>query len=212
MASISHLSDTMSVGQTLSTPLLSNLPKHERDERDEDYYDDEAGCTPCSLGIVASDEEWDEVSGDDSSPPSWWNDNSVPWVILPALLFLQFKFGMATTGMCLLVVSSAIALFVVNATLYRKALKDCKLTCTVLLLAPEIFISIIWGLVILDQLATAFLFMEGSILFLAIIGAAITIRSLDATHTVVTLKKKTGVTPQIAGCPLQAGTTRNRQM
>jgi hypothetical protein len=209
MASFSDLSDSMS----LSTPLLSNLPKHEHDERHEDYYDEEEGRMPCSLKIAGSKEELDEVSRDDSSSLSWWNGNSVPWVILPALLFLQFKFGMAsTTGMCLIVVSSTIALFAVNATLYRQVIKDCKLTCTVVLLAPEIFINIILGLVILDQLATAFLFMEGSILFLAIIGAAITIRSLDATHTVVTLKKKTGVTPQIAGCPLQAGTTRNRQI
>jgi hypothetical protein len=179
MASFSDLSDSMS----LSTPLLSNLPKHEHDERHEDYYDEEEGRMPCSLRIVASNEELDEVSGDDSSPPSCWNDNSVPWVILPALLFLQFKFGMATTGMYLLVVSSAIALFVLNAIIYRQAIKDCKLTCTVVLLAPEIFISIILGLVILDHLATAFLFMEGSILFLAISGAAITIRSLDATRS-----------------------------
>jgi hypothetical protein len=184
MASISDLSDSMSVGQTLSAPLLGNLPKHERDERDEDYYyDEEAGCMPCSLRIVASNEELDEVSGDDSSSLSWWNGNSVPWVILPALLFLQFKFGMATTGMYLLVVSSAIALFVLNAIIYRQAIKDCKLTCTVVLLAPEIFISIILGLVILDHLATAFLFMEGSILFLAISGAAITIRGLIATSS-----------------------------
>jgi hypothetical protein len=179
MASFSDLSDSMS----LSTPLLSNLPKHEHDERHEDYYDEEEGRMPCSLRIVASNEELDEVSGDDSSPPSCWNDNSVPWVILPALLFLQFKFGMATTGMYLLVVSSAIALFVLNAIIYRQAIKDCKLTCTVVLLAPEIFISIILGLVILDHLATAFLFMEGSILFLAISGAAITIRGLIATSS-----------------------------
>jgi hypothetical protein len=193
MASISDLSDSMSVGQTLSAPLLGNLPKHERDERDEDYYyDEEAGCMPCSLRIVASNEELDEVSGDDSSSLSWWNGNSVPWVILPALLFLESKFGMAfcmsgtkatTTGMYLLVVSSAIALFFAIAIIYRQVIKDCKLTCTVVILAPEIFISIILGLVILDQLATAFLFMEGSILFLDIVVVVISTRGLIATSS-----------------------------
>jgi hypothetical protein len=147
---------------------------------------------PCSLRIVASNEELDEVSGDDSSSLSWWNGNSVPWVILPALLFLESKFGMAfcmsgtkatTTGMYLLVVSSAIALFFAIAIIYRQVIKDCKLTCTVVILAPEIFIIIILGLVILDQLATAFLFMEGSILFLDIVVVAISTRGLIATSS-----------------------------
>jgi hypothetical protein len=190
MASISDLSDSMSVGQTLSTHLPSNLPEHERDERDEDCYDEEEGRMPCSLRIVASDEELDEVSGDDSSPPSWWNENCVPWVILPALLFLQFKFGMAfcmsgtkatTTGLRWSVVSYGMVLFFAIAIIYRQAVKDCKLTCTVVLLAPEIFIGIILGLVILDQLVAGFFFMLGSNLFLAFLVAAISIRSLIAT-------------------------------
>jgi hypothetical protein len=53
--SCSDLSDSMSVGQTLSTPLLSNLLEHECDEcGEDDSYDEEEGCMPCSLMIVAS--------------------------------------------------------------------------------------------------------------------------------------------------------------
>jgi hypothetical protein len=183
----------MSVGQTLSAPLLGNLPEHTCDGRDEDYYDEEEGCIPCSLKIAVSKEELDEVSRDDSSSLSRWNGRSVPWVILPALLLLQFKFGMAfcvsgtkltTTGRrwsVVGVVSYGMMLFFAIAIIYRQALKECKLTYTVVLLAPEIFISIILGLVILDQLVAAFLFMLGGILFLNSVVAAISTRGLIAT-------------------------------
>jgi hypothetical protein len=79
----------MSVGQTLSTPLLSNLLDHECDECDEDYYDEEEGCMPCSLKIVASNKELDGVSGDASRQSSWWNGNCVTSVVLYVVLFLQ---------------------------------------------------------------------------------------------------------------------------
>jgi hypothetical protein len=202
MTSISDLSDSILVGQTLSTPLLSNLPEHEGDECEADYYDDEIeeeGCMPCFLKIVVSNEESDEVYGDDGSQPSWWNDDGVPWVALhalrllqlfPALLFLQFKFGAGflssteatvTMGLCCSVLSYVIVMFVVIATLYRRAIKDYKLACTAVLLAPDIFINIILGLVILDHLVAAFLFVLGSVLFCTIITAAISIRGLIAT-------------------------------
>jgi hypothetical protein len=199
----------MSVGQTsLSTsiPLLSNLPHHESDERDAYYYDEDEGCMTCCLQIVVSSEDLDEVSvlDDSGQPPSWWNGNVVTcwcWVVLPALLFLQFlpallflqfKFGtglcMSGTeatlmiGLCWSGLSYVIVLFVVVATLYHQAIKDCKsVTCTVVILAPGMLLNIILGLAILDQLAAAFVFMLGSILFLGIVVAAIRIRGLIAS-------------------------------
>jgi hypothetical protein len=193
MTSISDLSDSMSVGQTLSTPLLRNLLEHERDEHHVDYID-EKGDT-CALKIIVSNEELDEVSGDDSSSqlPCWWNGNYVAWfawVALPALLFLQFGrvFCMSgaeatATGLRWSVVNYAIVLFVIisMANLYRHAIKDYQLTYTAVLLLPEIFIYISLGLVIFDQLYASVLLMLWSILCLAIVVVAISIRDLIAT-------------------------------
>jgi hypothetical protein len=254
MNTSSDPSDSMPVGQTLSTPLLSNLLDPEGDECDVDYYDEEEGCMTCPLKIVVSNKELDEVSGDDSSQPSWWNGNCVTWVVLYAVRFLQLgmalcmagaedttttgphwpvvnygivalSFGIATIyhearkdcklaclvvlvllgaqiliiislgdqsvaaealvtmGLCSSLIIYVIVVFVGNAALYRQAVKDCKQTCTAVLLAPEIFITIILGLVVLDQLVAASLFVLGSILFFTIIVAAISDRGLIATSS-----------------------------
>jgi hypothetical protein len=91
--------------------------------------------------------------------------------------------ALVTTALCSSLFIYVIVVFVGNAALYRQAIKDCKQTCTVVLLAPEIFITIILGLVVLDQLVAAFLFMLGSILFFTIIVAAISDRGLIATSS-----------------------------
>jgi hypothetical protein len=172
----------MSAGQSLSAHLLSNLPEHEDDERDADDY--EEGGMPCSPKIVVSNEALNKVSGDASSQPSWWNENGVAWVVLPALLFLQFGavFCMMSgaeatmTGLRWSDLGYGIVLFFGIIILYHKSIEDCKPTCTAVLIAPEILINIISGLVILDQLVAAFLFMLGSILSLAILVAVIRIQ------------------------------------
>jgi hypothetical protein len=192
MTSISDISDSISVaGQTLSTPLLSNLPEHEGDEcdADTDYYVEKEGCLPCPLKIVVGNEELDEVSGDDSSQSSWWNENCVALVVLSGLLSVQFVavFCMpgaeatTTTGPRWSVASYGIMLFVAVAIVYHKTVKDHKLACWVVVLAPEILTSIILGLVILDHLIAAFLFMLVSTLCLAILAEAISYRGLIAT-------------------------------
>jgi hypothetical protein len=71
-------------------------------------------------------------------------------------------------------------LFATFAVFYKKTVNDCKLTYKVVLLAPEILMSIILGLAFLDQLVAAFLFMLGSIVCLAILAVAISIRGLNA--------------------------------
>jgi hypothetical protein len=67
------------------------------------------------------------------------------------------------------------------ANLYRHAIKDYQLTYTAVLLLPEIFIYISLGLVIFDQLYASVLLMLWSILCLAIVVVAISIRDLIAT-------------------------------
>jgi hypothetical protein len=259
MTSISDVSDGMSVaGQTLSTPLLGNLPEHEGDECDADteYYDEEEVClVPCSLKSVIDEEELDEVSGDDSTQSSWWNDRCVVWVIFvacvvvyalitwklemllymcdtgatvtkdlcwsvvncgtvlcffcisiiynqtikdckmicaavllaPQILVIVFLGDQSvatkatvTMGLCLSLLSYIFVLFVNIAIVYHKTVQDRKLTCWVVVLAPEILTSIILGLVILDQLDAALMFMLGSILCLAILVEAISNRGLIA--------------------------------
>jgi hypothetical protein len=73
--------------------------------------------------------------------------------------------------------------FVAIASLYRQALEKCKPTCTVVIFAPEILIIIILGLVILDQLDAAFLFVLGSKWCLTILVAAMSIQGLIATSS-----------------------------
>jgi surface polysaccharide O-acyltransferase-like enzyme len=182
MTSISDLSNIILVlGQTLSTPLLSDLvPEQDGYVCDADYYDEEEGCTPCSLTVVVGTEELDEVSGDDSSQPSCWSNC---WDVLHAILFLQLgkvlcmSGAEATATTCLhwTLVNYGIVLFFGIAIFYHKTVKDSKLTWTVVLLAPEILIMIIMGLLIFDQLVAAFLFMLGSIQCLAILLAVISI-------------------------------------
>jgi hypothetical protein len=117
----------------------------------------------------------------------------IPWVVwYHALLFLQL--GMvfcmssaeATVTMCLWwnLLCYVIVVFVGNAILYRQTIKDCRLTCLVVLLAPDILVIIIMGLMTLEQWVAAFKVMLGSILCLAIRVAVISIhiRGLIATR------------------------------
>jgi uncharacterized membrane protein HdeD (DUF308 family) len=183
MTSISDLSDSMSVaGQTLSTPLLGNLPEHEGDECEADY-DEEEGCMPCS-----------QVSGDDdSTQPSRWNDNCDAWVVLSALLSLQFgmlvlymagaKKATTTTDLQWTLMIYGIVLFVAIAMFYHRTVKACKMTSTVVLVAPEILLNIILGLAMLEQLDAALLFMLFSISGLAILVTVISIRGVIATRS-----------------------------
>jgi hypothetical protein len=184
MTSISDLSDSMSAGQALSTPLLGSLPQHERDESDTDYYDEEEGCMPCS-----------RVSGDndnDNTQPSRWNDNCVAWVVLSALLSLQFGMVLymagakatttttttTTTGPRWTLMIYDIVLFVAIAMFYHRTVKAFKMTWTVVLVAPEILLNIILGLAMLDQLDAALVFMLCSILCLAVLTTVVSIRGV----------------------------------
>jgi hypothetical protein len=65
-------------------------------------------------------------------------------------------------GLCWSLFSEVIVVFVVIATLYREAMKNSKLTCAVplVLLAPEICITISFGLVVLGQLNGAIFFSQ----------------------------------------------------
>ena len=112
-------------------------------------------------------------------------NNFVVLIILPSLLFLQF--GMAfsdspvqgTTGLQWSVVNSNIVMFVITAALYRQAVQDFQMTCSVaLLLLPEIVMVAILGLVLCGQVVPAFLVLTSSMLCLALFVVANGIRVL----------------------------------
>jgi hypothetical protein len=190
----------------LSTPLLSNLPQHESDadaydeeccmpcslkinvddDKEEESDDDSSQCTWwCErfVNLVVLEEESDDDS-DDSSQSVLWCDNFVTFVVLPALLFLSFGETFyassvdAHTGLHWSAVNYSIAMFVVIATLYYRAVQDCKLTCWVVLVLPEILMDIILGLVLSGKVAPAFSLLLSSTLCLAVFVVASSIRML----------------------------------
>ena len=154
----------------LSTPLLCNLPQHESDA--EDAYDEEC-CMPCSLKNNVDDNK-EEESDDESSQCTWWCDNFVSLIVLPAFLFLSFgevfyTSSIATdTGLCWYVVNYSIVIFAVSATVYRQVLQECKLTYLAALLLPEIIVDICLDLVLFGKVVPAFLLMLISTLCLAV--------------------------------------------
>lgn len=162
----------------LSTPLIGNRPQHERDE--------EQGCISCSSLIVAmADDDDDESCHKAAEDDRQWFNNFVVLIILPALLFLQF--GMAfsdgpvqgTTGLQWSVVNSNIVMFIITAALYRQAVQEFQMTCSVaLLLLPEIIMDAILGLVLFGQILPAFLLLISSMLCLAVFVVANSIRVL----------------------------------
>jgi hypothetical protein len=177
---------TSNNNNSLSAPLLVN--EQHQDECECDQDDRDQGCLGCTLTIVYDDsEEEEEDENDEQSPSAWWFDNCVVWVVLPALLFLQF--GMcfymtsveATAGLRWSVVNYSIVLFVITAILYRQSAKDCKLTNSAAILLPEILMDIILGLVLFDKVVAAFLFMLGSMLCLSLFVVLSSIRILIVT-------------------------------
>jgi hypothetical protein len=108
----------------------------------------------------------------------------VVWIILPALLFLQFGMAFymsnveAVTGLRWSVVNYSIVLFVVTAVIYRQAAVDCKWTSSFIILLPEILMDVILGMVLFDKIVMAFLFMLLSMLGLAMFVVVCSIRVL----------------------------------
>jgi hypothetical protein len=160
----------------LAAPLLGNLPQH---ERDADAYDEEGGMSCCSLKLVVADDDDDGISE--------YKNNCVEMVamlVLPALMFLQF--GMAfymskvepDTGLRWSVVNYSIVWFVITATLYRQALKHCKVTFSVAVLLPEILMDIILSLVLFGKVVPAYVVLLCGMLCLALFGVASSIHLL----------------------------------
>jgi hypothetical protein len=199
----------------LSAHLLSNdLPQHESDadgaydeecgmpcslkinvdddkEEESDY--DSSQCTwwcENSLNLVVLKEEAD-CYDDDSSESALWSDNFVDLVVLPALLFLSFgeAFYMssvdADTGLRWSVVNFSIVMFAVIATLYRQALYECKITCPVALLLPEILVDIVLGLVLCGHVVPAFWLLLSSIVCIFVVASSIGVLVLAKASTVI---------------------------
>jgi hypothetical protein len=186
------------VNNELFIHLLSNHPKHESDN----FAYDEECCMPDSLKVNVSDEKEEESDDDSSQCTWWRdkfvnlvfleeesdddsdeNKQSTLWnfstlVVLPTLLFSSFgeafylSSANADTGLRWSVVNYSIVMFVIIATLYRRAIQECKITYSVALLLPEILADIVLGLVLCGQVVPAFWFLLSSILCLAIFGVA----------------------------------------
>jgi hypothetical protein len=134
VTSIDDSFGTMSAAEGLSEPLLGDS-QQEREEcgdnvdlHDEVREADEehGGCLGCSVSIAFEDDD-DEAgsngkNGQDGKVFSWF-DHVVVWIILPALLFLQFGMAFymsnveAVTGLRWSVVNYSIVLFVKFAKL-----------------------------------------------------------------------------------------------
>jgi hypothetical protein len=185
----------MSAAEGLSEPLLGDS-QQEREEcgdnvdlHDEVREADEehGGCLGCSVSIAFEDDDDEAGSngkkGQDGKVFSWF-DHVVVWIILPALLFLQFGMAFymsnveAVTGLRWSVVNYSIVLFVVTAVLYRQAAVDCKWTSSFIILLPEILMDVILGMVLFDKIVMAFLFMLLSMLGLAMFVVVCSIRVL----------------------------------
>jgi hypothetical protein len=170
----------------LSAPLLGNLTQHECDERDAEY-DDKDGCISCSLKIGHDDTEESEDSQSSS------NDEETCFLSAFTLhVFLFVQFGMAfstspveaTTGLSWSVVNYSIILYAIISAIYRQAIKDCKPTCSTVVLLPEILIDIMLLLVLFNKVVAAFLVLLVSILCLAFLVVASGIRVLGLTKYV----------------------------
>jgi hypothetical protein len=172
-------STNSSNGNELSTPLIGNRPQHESDE--------EQGlpCSSLMLATVYEDDDDESCRQKAAEDDSQWFNNFVVLIVLPALLFIQF--GMAftdtrvqgTTGLQWSVVNSNIIMFVITAALYRQAVQDFQMTCSIaLLLLPEILMDAVLGLVLCGQVLPAFLLLLCSMLCLACFVVANSIRVL----------------------------------
>jgi hypothetical protein len=171
----------------LSTPLLDNLPQHEYDECDSEY-DEEEGCILRSLKISYDDTE---ESKDDWQSSCHAEESYFLSFALHALLFAQFGMTFstssieATTGLSWSVVNYSIILYVITTTIYRQAVKDCKLTCSaVVLLLPEILMMIMLVLILFKNVVAAFLVLWVSTLCLAFLVMASSIWFLVVTKSV----------------------------
>jgi hypothetical protein len=207
----------------LSAPLLRELSQHESDadgaydekgclpyslkinfdeDKDEESDYDGSQCNGwCDklVNLVVLEEEADYYS-DGSSENALWCDNFVALVFLPALLFLSFGEAFYTTsvdadtGLRWSAVNCSIVMFVVIATLYRQALHECKITCPVALLLPEILMDIVLGLVLCSQVAPAFWLLLSSIVCLGAFAVA------SSIYVLVLAKASTVIDQARDGC------------
>jgi hypothetical protein len=149
----------------LSSPLLSNHPQHERDTE---------GCMPCFLTFAAAADDEESNDEDSSRQHAGWFDNYG----LPAILFLQFgmAFSMCQVGAdkCLrwYLVNYSIVMFGIIGTIYRRAVKDSNLNCSVAPLVPEILVVIVMCLVLFGNVVPAFSVLLCGMLCLAFFGVA----------------------------------------
>jgi hypothetical protein len=158
----------------LSASLLGNIPQHECDEHNAEY-DEEEGCLTCF------------ICDDNVELRDWKSDSMFFTFALHVLLFVQFGMAFSTfpveamTGLSWSAVNYIIILYAITTIIYRQAAKDCKSTCSTVILLPEICIDIMLVLVLFNKVVIALLFLQFSMLCLALLVVAKSIWVLMVT-------------------------------
>jgi hypothetical protein len=164
----------------LSMHLLGNR-QHEEDDEHAPDSDEEEGCMPCSLKILSEEELEDSQSSSD-------NGHSI--FLLLVLHFLLFEaFGVALYACPVWSkINCNIILFVIITSIYKKAIKDCKPSCSAVLFLPELLQIVILSLMIFDKVVAAFLLLIISNLCLVVLMAASSMRSFFVMSTLINRK------------------------
>jgi hypothetical protein len=180
----------------LCTPLLGNLPRHERrgDEQDAEYDEEVCMIGHANSSQEESQDEQTRAGAGDESPSSCWFSNCLLALVVSTLLFCQFGIAFhmfpakATAGLCWSEVNYSIVLYAIIAALYRQSVKDCDMFMSdtfysVTVLLPEILMDTILGLVLFDKVVVAFWLLQCGILFLAVASAASKMQLLSVSIT-----------------------------
>jgi hypothetical protein len=155
----------ISSANDLSTHLLGQDDEHDPD------CDEEEGCMPCSVKILYEEELEDSQSSSDNGHSIFLS------YVLHFLLFETFFDVAVYVSPVWLKVNCSIILFVFISSVYKKVIKDCKPTCSAVVLLPELLQIIILSLTIFDKVVAALLLLMISNLCLAVLAAASSIRS-----------------------------------
>jgi hypothetical protein len=154
----------------LSTPLLSNHQRKEDDAKNLEC-DEEEGCMPRCLKIVYDEELQYSQSSCDQKEYSCSRCDLLLFVLLHSLMLRTFGVALYASPIWLWL-NCNIILFVIVAYLYKQTIKDCKPTCSAVVLLPELLQIIILSVMMFDkEFDVALVLMSISSLCLSLLTA-----------------------------------------
>jgi hypothetical protein len=168
----------------LSTPLLSNHQRKEDDAKDL-KCDEEEGYMPRCLQTKYGEELQDSQSSSDQNEQSCYRCSLLLFVLLHFLILKTFGVALYTSPIWLwLNCNIDLILFVIVAYLYKQVIKDCKPTCSAVVLLPELLQIIILSVMMFDKFEVALLLMSiGSLCLSLLTAVASSIRSFQLRST-----------------------------